>query len=104
MAETLTIIFDYPRNDTFAFDIVFQGKRYRQHRDTKEGCRFAFDVRKTAERFGGFRWITARNAFITAYTTTGDEPEQLIAAFERQGYSVELRGAVAECLPMQNAA
>lgn len=104
MAEVLTIILDYPRDNGFAFDIEYKGKRYLEHRDNKAGSKFAFDVRKTAERFGGFRWVIARKAFMTAFAVKGDEVEILANAFERQGYIVRLVGAASECMPIANAA
>lgn len=93
MKDILTIIWDN-RGDQIAFDIVRDGKRFNDLRGTTEGAQFANDVRATAERFGGFRYINARRAFQNAFPLKGDEQARLIKAFERQGYSVRNVGAV----------
>ncbi|TBE73843.1 hypothetical protein ELG97_37070 [Rhizobium leguminosarum] len=95
MTKFLTIIF-HAKPDEIAFDISCQGKRFQDWRntDTAQALKVCADVRKTAERFGGFRYINGRKAFVTAFKIEGNEAQKLITAFERQGFQVAAVGAV----------
>ena len=85
--DLLTIIFD-TREDTISFDVALNGKRWQDHNNSAEGCRFASGIKDTARRHGFYRVANAQ-AFVA---DRGADHCRLIEAFKRQGFYVVVRG------------
>lgn len=94
MTDLLTIIFD-TRENSISFDVAFNGKRWQEHNDSAEGCRFASGIKDTARRHGFYRVAHAR-AFV-ADRIEGNHTS-IIEAFKRQGFYVAVRGITPEML------
>lgn len=101
MTKTLEIIWDHRADHGFAFDIRFLGFRFEAHRDIKKSSKFLADIVATARRFGGYRYINARQAFMPAYDFNGsadDRAAAFIGQLLREGWNIHHRGYCPLCL------
>lgn len=102
MSKTLEIIWDHRESEGFAFDVVFMGLRLQHHRGGNAiSCKFEGNMNATSRRFGGYRYINARQAFMPAYSFNGsadDRAAAFIGQLEREGWNIIHRGILPPCL------
>lgn len=92
MTKTVEIIWDQRESEGFAFDVSFAGLRFARHRDIASSSKFVADITAAARRFGGYRFINARKAFLPAWDFAGDRAAAFVAQLVAQGWTIQHRG------------
>lgn len=103
--KILEIIWDHRVSEGFAFDVKLAGFRFEAHRDMKDSTKTIADLTATTRRFGGYRYISARQAFMPAYQFAGsadDRAAKLIHQLSREGWIIQHRGNLPPCLVSDN--
>ncbi|WP_425624900.1 hypothetical protein [Agrobacterium radiobacter] len=90
MKAVLEVIMYRTREGAFEFRAIVDGNAY----ESLAGTPIATTIETTSEHFGGFLYNEDRKAFETQPATTGAEPLQLIAEFERKGFAVVMHGSL----------
>lgn len=105
MKFPLEIIWDHRQAEGFAFDVKALGFRFEAHRDIQASTKLVADLTATSRRFGGYRYISARQAFMPAYQFEGsadDRAAAFIQQLDAEGWTVRHVGNLPPCLMSDN--